>query len=83
MADMYIVKKFDKQKFLDEEIIDTAEAMEILDVSRARMNQLIKKGKIVPAKKLKKVSLFFREDILAKADEMAELRARYRPYDYE
>lgn len=64
------------------EVIDTAEAMEILDISRPRINQLMKQGKLVPARKLNCVSLFFREDVIAKANELAERRAKYRPYDY-
>lgn len=67
--------------FIRNEVLITAEAMEILGVNRSRMSALIKAGKLTPIKKLGNVSIFFKADIEAKKEELEELRAKFRPYD--
>ncbi|MGG3803186.1 helix-turn-helix domain-containing protein [Metabacillus fastidiosus] len=69
------------EDFINNEVLTTTEAMEILDVSRSRMSELISSGKLTPIKKLSKVSLFLRADIEEKKKELEELRKKYRPYD--
>ncbi|PGV31474.1 DNA-binding protein [Bacillus cereus] len=64
-----------------EEVLITAEAMEILDVNRSRMSAMVKAGKLTPIKKLGNVSIFLKSDIEAKKEELEELRAKFRPYD--
>ncbi|MEH7787334.1 helix-turn-helix transcriptional regulator [Bacillus thuringiensis] len=70
-----------KRKFIKEEVLTTPEAIEFLGVSRARMSHMIKKGKITPVKKLGCVSLFLKDDVIAKREELELLRAKYRPYE--
>lgn len=48
--------------------------MEISGVTRPRIASLIKTGKIVPIKKTGATSLFLREEIEAKRDELISLR---------
>ncbi|MDY0854317.1 DNA-binding protein [Bacillus thuringiensis] len=69
------------EDFIKNEVLITAEAMEILDVNRSRMSALIKAGKLTPIKKLGNVSIFLKADIEAKKEELEELRAKFRPYD--
>ncbi|MDF9524360.1 helix-turn-helix domain-containing protein [Bacillus cereus] len=69
------------EKFIKNEVLITAEAMEILGVNRSRMSALIKAGKLTPIKKLGNVSIFLKADIEAKKEELEELRAKFRPYD--
>ncbi|EOW9530532.1 helix-turn-helix domain-containing protein [Bacillus cytotoxicus] len=69
------------ENFIRNEVLATPEAMEILEISRARMSAMIKAGKLVPIKKLGNVSLFLRKDIAEKKKELEVLRAKYRPYD--
>lgn len=69
------------ENFIKNEVLITAEAMEILDVNRSRMSALIKAGKLTPIKKLGNVSIFLKSDIEAKKEELEELRAKFRPYD--
>ncbi|MGI2826046.1 helix-turn-helix domain-containing protein [Bacillus cytotoxicus] len=69
------------ENFIRNEVLTTPEAMEILEISRARMSAMIKAGKLVPIKKLGNVSLFLRKDIAEKKKELEVLRAKYRPYD--
>ena len=69
------------ESFIREEVLITAEAMEILDVNRSRMSAMVKAGKLTPIKKLVNVSIFLKSDIEAKKEELEELRAKFRPYD--
>lgn len=70
-----------KREFIKEEVLTTPEAIEFLSISRARLSHMIKKGKITPVKKLGCVSLFLKDDLIAKRKELELLRAKYRPYE--
>jgi|GEM_PF-961444 len=65
------------RKFIQEEVLTTPEAIELLGVTRARISQLIRNGKLVPVKKTDKVSLFLREDVEARKKEINELQQKY------
>ncbi|HFU7085286.1 TPA: helix-turn-helix domain-containing protein [Bacillus cereus] len=77
----HLNSKEEVDNFIRNEVLITAEAMEILDVNRSRMSALIKAGKLTPIKKLGNVSIFLKADIEAKKEELEELRAKFRPYD--
>ncbi|MDT3495906.1 helix-turn-helix domain-containing protein [Bacillus toyonensis] len=81
MNDLYILQPFDKREWARTNILTTPEAIEMLGISRARMSHLIKNGKIVPLKKQGAISLFLREDLEKKKDELIKLRKIYRPYE--
>ncbi|KFN01796.1 DNA-binding protein [Bacillus clarus] len=67
--------------FVRNEVLTAPEDIEILSITRIRMSQLIKKGKMKPVKKLDKVSLFLRVDVEGKRKELEELREKYQPYN--
>ncbi|WP_254489195.1 helix-turn-helix transcriptional regulator [Bacillus thuringiensis] len=69
--------------FLHDEILTTPEVMDVLGISKARISKMIKDGKLVPFKKMERVSLFLREDIEEKKKELEVLRSKYRPYEEE
>lgn len=69
------------EDFIRNEVLTAPEAIEILGITRARMSQLIKQGKITPVKKLDKVSLFLRADVEEKRKELEVLREKYQPYN--
>ncbi|PGP18667.1 DNA-binding protein [Bacillus cereus] len=69
------------RKFIEEEVLTSTEAAEVLGVSRARISQLIGSGQLIPVKKLKGDSLFYRKDVEEKLEELKIKRAKYRPYD--
>ena len=71
----------DKRQFIAEEVFTTPEAIEFLEISRARLSAMIKNGKIKPCKKLGCVSLFLKSDLVEKKKELIELRKKYRPYE--
>ena len=54
------------EKFIKNELINTAEVMQILNCSRQNVFDLIKRGKLVPVKETSKDRLFFRADVLAR-----------------
>jgi len=81
MNDAYVLQPFNKRQWAFDNIMTTPEAIEYLGISRARMSHLIKNGKIVPLKKQGCVSLFLREDLEKKKEELVALRKVYRPYE--
>lgn len=66
-------------EFLNEELLSAAEAIEILDISKARLGKLVKDGKLIAVKEQPK--MFLKSIILEKKDELELLRKKYRPYD--
>ena len=79
------VYKFEdkEQLLLHDEVLTTPEVMDVLGISKARISKMIKDGKLVPFKKMERVSLFLREDIEEKKKELEVLRSKYRPYEEE
>ena len=79
---MYQFKNIEQlKKFIQEEVLNTSEARELLGVSRARMNAMKKDGKITPVKELEKDSWYLQSEILERKAELEQLRKKYRPYD--
>lgn len=66
-------------QFLREEIVSAAEAADILEVSKARIGQLVSDGKLDTVKEQPK--MFLRSIVLEKKEELEMLRTKYRPYD--
>ncbi|WP_064777856.1 helix-turn-helix domain-containing protein [Bacillus siamensis] len=52
------------KRFLNEEIVNTSEAIEILGFNRQYLNQLVKNGELEPMKEMTRDRLFLKEDIL-------------------
>lgn len=48
---------------LNNDIVDTVEARELLGCSRQYINELVKKEKLIPLKKTSKYTLFLKEDV--------------------
>ncbi|RAS94590.1 DNA-binding protein [Bacillus cereus] len=79
---MYELKsKEDIGKFVNDYILTTSEAMEIMNVNRARLNVLVKNGRIIPLKQTKNMSLFWKSDVEKLSEELAVLRKKYRPFE--
>ena len=75
----YIMQPIDKREWAKANILTTPEAIEYLGISRSRMSNMIKNGKIVPLKKQGAISLFLREDLEKKLEELIILRAKFQP----
>lgn len=54
--------------------------MGVIGISKVRISRMIKGGKLVPFKKMERVSLYLCEDIGEKK-ELEKLRDKYRPHD--
>ncbi|MEB9405621.1 DNA-binding protein [Bacillus cereus] len=77
---MYELKnKEDIGTFVNDHILTTSEAMEIINVNRARLNVLVKNGRIIPLKQTKNMSLFWKSDVEKLGEELAVLRKKYGP----
>ena len=65
--------------FLENELLSAAEAIEILEISKTRLGQMVKDGKLVPVKQQPK--MFLKSMLIEKKKELEILRKKYRPYD--
>ena len=54
------------EKFIQEELINTADVMQLLNCSRQNVFDLIKRRKLKPVKETSKERLFLKSDILAR-----------------
>lgn len=52
--------------FIVSEVINTSEAREILGCSRQNIDDLIKRGKLIPIRILAKDKWFFKSDVLSR-----------------
>jgi len=57
-------------KYIQSEIINTTEALEIFQCSRQNLNNLVKRGVVTPIKDLPRDRLFFKEDIVIRKNDM-------------
>ncbi|WP_303984808.1 helix-turn-helix domain-containing protein [Niallia circulans] len=71
----------EKIKFIQKEVLTTAEVGEILGVTRQRLSALVSSGKLKPVKKVGTVALFLLQNVQALKKELEEGRKKYRPYD--
>jgi len=63
-----IITREDLISFIQNELINTAEVMQLLDCSRQNVFDLIKRGKLTPVKELPKDRLFLKSDIIARLE---------------
>ncbi|NMB44648.1 MAG: helix-turn-helix domain-containing protein [Clostridiales bacterium] len=59
--------------FVSDNIMDTQEVMECLDISRQRLYDLIKKDILVPLRK----GIYLRSDVEKRKEEQGDLRDKY------
>jgi hypothetical protein len=70
------------EKKLRTYFVSSADATEILNISRQHLNSLAKRGKIDRIKK-NGLTLYYRDEVLERSRCQEQLRKKYRPYDYE
>ncbi|OEF97044.1 DNA-binding protein [Desulfuribacillus alkaliarsenatis] len=69
------------KKQIAENLCNSTEAAEILNVTRSRVNQLVDQGKLLPLREFSKDKVFWKPDVEALAPELEKLRKKYRPYE--
>ncbi|EOV9528417.1 DNA-binding protein [Bacillus cytotoxicus] len=62
--------KEDLIRFINKEIVNTSEALEILGCSRQNLNKMIQKEKVKPIREFPKDRLYFKEDIFKAKEQM-------------
>ncbi|MDM5430789.1 DNA-binding protein [Bacillus mycoides] len=62
--------KDDLIRFIQNEIVNTSEALEILGCSRQNLNVMVQKEKVKPIKEMSRDRLYFKEDILKSKEHM-------------
>ncbi|PEN68506.1 helix-turn-helix domain-containing protein [Bacillus wiedmannii] len=75
----YMLQPIDIRQWVYENVLTTPEAILFLGVSRSRMSNMIKNGKITPIKKQGCTSLFLKADLEKKLEELIVLRKKYQP----
>ncbi|AJK64971.1 DNA-binding protein [Bacillus velezensis] len=61
---MYNLKERDAiKRFLNEETVNTSEAIELLGFTRQYLNQLVKRGELEPMKEMPRDRLFIKEGV--------------------
>ncbi len=77
---MYELKsEEDIKKIVNDYVLTTSEVLELMNVSRPRLNELVKKERIIPLKQTKNMSLFWRSDVEKLNEELVVLRKKYGP----
>ncbi|AME05683.1 DNA-binding protein [Bacillus siamensis] len=62
---MYNLKERDAiKRFLNEETVNTSEAIEILGFTHQYLNQIVKRGELEPRKEMPRDRLFIKGDVL-------------------
>ncbi|MDR4362751.1 DNA-binding protein [Bacillus anthracis] len=56
--------------FIQEEVLNPSEALEILGCSRQNLNVMVQKEKVKPIKEMARDRLYFKEDILENKKQM-------------
>lgn len=69
------------EAFLQDNVLISSEACELLGISRSRLSRLISDRTIIPFKKSGNVSLFLKNKLEAQKPELEEKRKKFRPYD--
>ncbi|MGG3737237.1 helix-turn-helix transcriptional regulator [Aeribacillus pallidus] len=77
--DFHLKNRSDIAAFVQQEILTSTEAIQILGITRQRLSQLVKKGQLVPLKKEGGVSLFLRSEVEEKKMELEGLRKIFGP----
>ncbi|MGE7885396.1 helix-turn-helix domain-containing protein [Bacillus sp. NPDC094077] len=69
------------EKLVNQVVLTANETANLLDVTPQRLHVLVKQGRLVPIKVVDRVSLYFREDVERLAEELEQLRGKFRPYE--
>jgi len=70
-----------KREFIRKFVYTSAEAITFLEITRPRLSQMIRDGKLYPIKKSGSTSLFLLDDLLKKKAELVKFRRKYRPWE--
>ncbi|MED2486444.1 DNA-binding protein [Bacillus thuringiensis] len=62
--------KDDLIRFIQDEIVNTSEALDILGCSRQNLNVMVQKEKVKPIKEMARDRLYFKEDIVKSKEQM-------------
>lgn len=77
----YKMSREEIEKLVNQVVLTANETANLLDVTTQRLHVLVKQGRLVPIKVVDRVSLYFREDVERLAEELEQLRGKFRPYE--
>lgn len=69
------------EDFIQNEVLTSSEAQEILEINKQRMSKLLNNGRIQPIKRVGKTTLFLKSDVVLLKKDLEEGRKKFRPYD--
>ncbi|MEM5633401.1 DNA-binding protein [Bacillus cereus] len=70
-----------KRKIAQEVVLTAPETAHVLGVTTQRLHALVKQGRLTPLKVSNRVAVYFRPDVEKLAQELGQLREKYRPYE--
>ncbi|MFK4380165.1 plasmid maintenance system antidote protein VapI [Bacillus sp. RC218] len=77
----YKMSREEIEKLVNQVVLTANETANLLDVTTQRLHVLVKQGRLIPIKVVDRVSLYFREDVERLAEELEQLRGKFRPYE--
>ncbi|MDN8590799.1 MULTISPECIES: helix-turn-helix domain-containing protein [Paenibacillus] len=75
------MERDDLIRIIQENVLTSAETVELLGVSKQNLLSLVQRGKLQPVKESGSVRLFLKSDVEDRKREAEQLREKYRPYE--
>ncbi|PEB97164.1 DNA-binding protein [Bacillus cereus] len=69
------------RKLAQENVLTAPETAHVLGVTIQRLHALVKQGRLTPLKVSNRIAIYFRPDVQKLAEELGQLREKYRPYE--
>ncbi|PEC80212.1 helix-turn-helix domain-containing protein [Bacillus cereus] len=69
------------RKLAQENVLTAPETAHVLGVTTQRLHALVKQGRLTPLKVSNRIAIYFRPDVQKLAEELGQLREKYRPYE--
>lgn len=70
----------DVKQFVNQYILTATETMELLNIARSRLNQLVRNERLISLKQVNNINLFWKPDVEKLNEELTVIRKKYRPF---
>ncbi|HDR5270536.1 DNA-binding protein [Bacillus thuringiensis] len=71
----------DVKQFVNQYILTATETMELLNIARSRLNQLVRNERLISLKQVNNINLFWKPDVEKLNEELTVIRKKYRPFE--
>ncbi|MGD7000647.1 DNA-binding protein [Bacillus thuringiensis] len=70
----------DVKQFVNQYILTATETMELLNIARSRLNQLVRNERLISLKQVNNINLFWKPDVEKLNEELTVIRKKYRSF---